>query len=228
MMVGSLEDRAVAQVRAVLADARAIVCDFDGTLVDSNPIKWRAFERCFTDLPAPLRESAWTYCRRHHHTPRGEKFRHVYEQILQQPYTAEIAQRLERQFEEHTTAAIIRAPEIPGAGAFLASMGRSCLVAVLSSTPHELLRQIIEARGWATHVGLMRGAPVRKADWLRQLCATQGYPGHAVVVFGDMAEDAVAAHEAGCRFVGIGTGPFATALAVLSNFLGLLGACGTA
>src|SRR3989338_725479 len=186
--------------RELLVRARAIVLDFDGTLVDSNPIKYRAFERCFADT-GPQRDAVLAYCLGHHHVPRGEKFRYVYERILQQPYTPEIARRLHRQFEAETTEAIIHASVRPGADEFLAGLDRSRVVALLSSTPHEILLRILEGRGWQHYFHQVRGAPVDKAMWLLRFREQQHLAGSDVVVFGDADEDGVSARAAGCRFV---------------------------
>ena len=174
--------------------------DFDGTLVDSNPIKRRAFERCFADLEE-RRDDVLAYCLGHHHVPRGEKFRHVYEAILGRPYTETVAADLHERFEAATTQQIIEAPEIPGAGAFLRRVHGRYLTAVLSSTPEAVLRDILRRRGWQHWFSVVQGAPVHKATWLKAFGETRGLEGREVVLFGDTAEDAAAADEAGCAFL---------------------------
>lgn len=197
-------DRAGAELPAVdvVWRARALVFDFDGTLVDSNPIKWRAFEGCFEEFPE-YRKRILEYCHAHDHTPRGEKFRHVYETILGRPYTADTEAMLHRRFEAATTAQIAAAPAIAGAEEMLALAGARCGTALLSSTPQGALEQIVGARGWARYFEVVRGAPVDKASWLKQFRHDRDLGGDAVVVFGDSPEDAAAAGEAGCAFIGV-------------------------
>lgn len=203
--------------------ARALVFDFDGTLVDSNAIKHRAFERCFADAPAARREAIAAYCRGSHHTPRWEKFRHVYEQILKRPYTFELQEKLLRRFDIETTRPIARAPEIPGASRFLAQAARTHVTALLSSTPQEALLDILDRRGWRGHFQTVQGAPVNKTKWLARWRATQGYGGDEVVFFGDTAEDARAAQRAGCVFVGVANQDLRDeAVQVLEDFTGMV------
>jgi phosphoglycolate phosphatase-like HAD superfamily hydrolase len=182
--------------------ARALVFDFDGTLVDSGPIKRRAFEACFSEFP-DHREEILTYCLGHHAVPRGDKFSHVYERILRLPYTEAIAVSLSERFRALTTEQIAAAPEIPCALRFLRSVRRACLTALLSTTPHETLLEILGRRGWADLFTTIRGAPVVKGAWLRTWRKSHGFEADAVVFFGDTEEDAAAAATGGCAFVAV-------------------------
>lgn len=187
----------------LISGARALVFDFDGTLVDSNPIKWRAFEVCFRDFPDRLPEIL-AYCRSFNHTPRDVKFRSVYETILRRPYGPDVEKALLKRFERETTEQIIEAAEIPGAEEFLRSACRTHVTAVLSSTPSEPLRTILERRGWTGYFKWIQGAPVDKARWLRELHSRKGIPMDSILFFGDTVEDRDAALQSGCRFVHVG------------------------
>lgn len=187
-------------IRALARRARAWVFDFDGTLVDSNAIKLRGFDVCFASFPEHG-ERIRTYCYGNRHTPRGEKFRYVYERILQRPYTAEAETHLHKIYEEATTQQVCRAPEIPGAERFLKSAGPQRITAVLSTTPDAVLRTILKARGWEPYFSEIRGAPVHKARWLRNFQKRHALGPEDLLFFGDTAEDAGAAQEAGWRFI---------------------------
>jgi phosphoglycolate phosphatase-like HAD superfamily hydrolase len=209
-----------AEITRQLADTRCWVFDFDGTLVDSEAIKWAGFEAAFADAPE-RREEILAYCRGQHGVIRTEKFRHVYETMLGQPYTAQIEASLQRRFESTTTARIIEAPEIPGSDEFLRRASRSRPLALLSTTPHEILAQIVNGRGWAELFGQVRGAPVRKAEWLVEFSKAAGQAPDQVLMFGDTVEDAEAAAQAGCRFVGVGRALVGSGLPVIADFRSL-------
>ena len=190
-------------VKEMLRAARGLVFDFDGTLVDSNPIKRKAFEACFEGFPK--REEILSYCLNHHPIPRGEKFRHVIEDILAMPYTSEWERKLNQRFEELTTTQIVQAPALQGVEPFLRRAQRSHRCAVLSSTPHEILCAILRRRGWAELFYVIRGAPVVKEDWLKEFARDQSFPPPNLIFFGDTAEDAASAKEAGCGFIQVDT-----------------------
>ena len=187
---------------SVVEQASALIFDFDGTLVDSNPIKRQAFRRCFEDFPNHLGQIL-DYCYANNHIPRWEKFRYVYEKLLKLPYTDQVESNLLRRFELETTEQIIAAPALPGAEEFLK---RACIthsLGILSSTPQEILLEILRRRGWVNLFEWIQGAPVHKARWLTRFQLEQGFPGHQVLFFGDTPEDEQSAQESGCSFVRI-------------------------
>lgn len=193
----------VSALGARLARAEVMIFDFDGTLVVSNDIKWQAFEAVFQDFPERLPEIL-RYCRGANHTVRGAKFRHVYEEILHRPYTQQIDAALHQTFDALTTAAIVDAPEIPGAGQFLSSLRGHKTTGVLSSTPHDVLITILERRGWRQYFDIVQGAPNDKAVWLGAYARAQGLSRDAAVFFGDTPEDRLAAERAAWDFINVG------------------------
>lgn len=198
-----------------------MVLDFDGTLVDSNPIKMRGFEAVFADFPERL-PKIMAYCQGGPETPRGQKFKHVYEVILGRALTAAARKRLEEKFAEATTEAIVRAGEIPGAGAFLRRAAKRYLTTLLSTTPHDILLEIIARRGWRRYFSVVRGAPVNKAEWLRLFLVQHSLEPSEVIFFGDALEDADAAAAAKCGFIGVGAAAFAgLGLPFIKDFTGI-------
>ena len=187
-------------MKGMLEGSRALLFDFDGTLVDSNRIKWKAFEACFNRFPE-RREEILAYCRANNHTTRYEKFRWVYEKILRLPYGPERERELSGIFESRSTEQIIEAPEIPGAEGFLRSRKGKHVLGLLSSTPHPILLEILSRRGWSGYFDVIQGAPVDKAEFLRRFLVERGIRADEAVFFGDTLEDAQAAKEAGWKFV---------------------------
>lgn len=191
-----------ALIRQAVQSSKAIVFDFDGTLVDSNEIKRRGFDYAFAEYPermAQIRE----YCYSFNHTIRSEKFRYVTERILGLQYTPELDKLFHERYAAFTTDSVANAPEIPGAGAFLASL-TAHRTALLSSTPTAILMEILDRRGWRAFFSEVQGAPINKAAWLKDFQRRVGCCPEELLFFGDTDEDAQSAQHAGCTFVRVG------------------------
>lgn len=211
-------------LRVLMRRAKTFVFDFDGRLVGSNDIKWHGFDVTFAEFSDYLDEIRH-YCQRWHHIQREEKFRYVYEQILRLPYTPEIAAVLHQRFSAATTRQIIEAPEVPGAGQLLAQLSGDRMTLLLSSTPHQVLLTIVEARGWREWFNVIQGAPVDKRVWLQAFRSQADFSKEEVVFFGDTAEDAQAAQAADCTFIVIGSDrSYESAVASLPHFIDLVAA----
>ena len=182
-------------LRAKIAEVDLLVFDFDGTLVDSNAIKINAFAKCFSEYEDRL-EDIMSYCRENHHTSRFEKCRHVFTHILKLPYTKDLEKKLLTRYENETTEQVIAASEIAGALAFVAKSAERGPLAILSSTPHDVLLTLLKKRRIDPYFQVIQGSPVIKADWLGRLEKT-------ALFFGDTKEDRCAAEKAGVPFVGV-------------------------
>lgn len=179
-----------------------MVFDFDGTLVDSNKIKISAFASCFADYPQHL-DVIMEYCSGHHHTPREVKFRHVFENILRKPFSADRKANLLKQYAQETTNKVIAAEEIEGATAFVKKIREQKRIALLSSTPHSVLLYILQERGLRDLFDMVQGAPVDKTNWLRALKGKENLENEEVLFFGDAREDYYSAQKADIPFVAI-------------------------
>ena len=210
----------IKDIKTALEQAKALVFDFDGTLVDSNPIKLGAFDKCFIDYPQHF-EAIMAYCKNNHPVHRHIKFRHVFEKILKMPYTPEIEKRMLDLYDLETTQKVIEAPEIPGATKFLDKFAPGREIAVLSSTPHDTLHTILEKRGLKKYFTKIQGAPVYKTDWLKQFLTEQVFKKDEVLFFGDSADDAQASENVGIPFVAVGETKLSKATYHIVNFEGL-------
>lgn len=179
----------------------AVVFDFDGTLVDSAPAKYRAFFDIFPGDDAIQRVVADVLRldpdgSRHAVIPRmGALMR---EQGIELSGTD--SDRISA-YGETVLKAVAACPALARAEEALQLARRSGKVHVSSNTPQEPLRDLLDRRGWLKLIDGVHGYPSRKSDTLRAVVAQTGGDAARVLTVGDGPSDEEAARAIGCPFV---------------------------
>jgi phosphoglycolate phosphatase-like HAD superfamily hydrolase len=187
---------------------RCLVFDFDGTLVDSNHVKDRAFFDVFDGLNA--RQEVEEVLREQTDLDRGGIVAEVLRrlelggQLPRECDAGALAQQLVEEYGRLADEAVNRAAEIPGATAALRHLNGRHLMYVASATPEDALRRAVTTRGWSGFFEGVYGRPSRKPEILRRICAAHALTGHAVAMIGDRSADRDAARALGCHFIGVG------------------------
>jgi phosphoglycolate phosphatase-like HAD superfamily hydrolase len=185
---------------------RCVVFDFDGVLVDSNAVKRQAYSDIFSGwgqsgataveavLRADTEDDRFGVIRaillRLPDPPRGEELNRQVE---------EYAGRYNAICEEHAALC----PEIGGASAVLNRLARSHSLYVISATPQDPLRRVVERRGWSPYFREVLGRPATKQENLARVMQRERIDGSRIVFVGDGRRDLEAARDSGCRFVGV-------------------------
>ena len=184
-------------------DIKVVVFDFDGTLVDSAPIKTEAF----AELYRPYGDEIAEEVRRRHLAAEGVsrfvKFREWHTELLGRDVDDEVAGRLSAEFDRLVEARIVRAPEIAGAHGALAALTGKLPLYIASATPEASLRRIVEERGMSGFFVGVHGIPTSKFDVLERVAATHRCDRSQVLMVGDAESDRQAAEQAGTSFVGV-------------------------
>ena len=184
-------------------DIWVVVFDFDGTLVDSAPIKTEAF----AELYRPFGDEIAEEVRRRHLAAEGVsrfvKFREWHSELLGLDVDDEIEGRLSAEFDRLVEARIVRAPEIAGAHGALAALTGKLPLYIASATPEASLRRIVEERGMSGFFVGVHGTPTSKFDVLVSVAAAHRCDRSQVLMVGDAESDQEAAEQAGTSFVGV-------------------------
>ena len=181
---------------------KVIVFDFDGTLIDSNPLKYEAYFELF-----PKDE---------YH---AQTIREVLAKIFEESrfiILKEILQRiggntgidLERKvgefagrYNDIVLAGAKTCPEKPGAQKTLAALAQQCKLYLSSTTPDAALKEIIHHRNWTSYFVDIFGYPHEKSQTIQHIMEREKVESSQVLVVGDGESDRKSAAENGCPFV---------------------------
>ena len=196
-------------------EIKVLVFDFDGTLVDSNQVKYDAYFDLF---------------------PRDERHADVIRDVLRTDFEAsryvilakildrlgvaptQRAERVQALAEQYNTLALAGVKTCPvchGAEAVLQAFQFTYAVYLSSTTPADALREIVAFREWTGYFREIFGHPRQKAATLREILQREHVQPENVLVVGDGESDRHAAQETGCRFFNVKQHPLTALLAQL-------------
>lgn len=178
---------------------KAIVLDFDGTLIDSCDVKDKAFMELFRHTSRL--DEIMRYHKAHSAVIRYEKFRYITEEILGQVYTKEIGGLLSEKFSRYVYERSLKCPFIDGAVEFLDYFYGVAPIYLASINPAEELERMLDVRGLRRYFKEVYAHPWAKKDAAREIAVSEGLSGGEVVFIGDTLEDYNAASDAGAFFV---------------------------
>jgi len=185
----------------------AFFFDFDGVLADSVEVKTRAFAKLFEPYGPEVVSKVVQHHRRHGGMTRVDKFRHYYSEYLGKTLREEEITDLCRQFSELVVDKVVAAPEIKGAEAFLKCWCARLQCFVISATPVDEIRQIVDRRALGQYFKEVLGAPFSKEANLGLILDKYNLEPHRCLFFGDAESDYKAAQIQAFDFLAILPGP---------------------
>ena len=180
---------------------KVIALDFDGTLVESNHIKDRAFETIFSEWPEH-KEAMLEWHRSRNTIDRREKFRYFVEKVLCQWGDEELINQLTDKFTELTRQAIVNCPMVAGAQNFLDEHLNKAPLFLISATPQNELDEILERRGLRRYFKRTYGAPINKVAVLKKIMIDKKASPNEMLYIGDSLEDQLVAESLSIHFIG--------------------------
>jgi len=181
-------------------DLKVIAMDFDGTLVESNHIKDRAFETIFSEWPEHKKSMMeWHY--KHNAIDRREKFRYFVEDVL---FLSDdkLIEELTMRFSGLTKQSVIACPFVKGTLHFLDYIKDWSINYLVSATPQKELNDIIYNRGLKKFFKKVYGAPIDKVEILKKIMTNEKVSINEILYIGDSPEDQDAAEILGINFIG--------------------------
>jgi len=181
---------------------KVIVFDFDGTLVQSNELKYNAYFQILKDNEY-TREVIRKVLETSFESSRFE----ILEEIANIIYANERAEhiseqvmRLSQYYNEIVLEGAKKCPEMPGANKILDILSASYSLFLSSTTPEVELKKIIQYRGWEKYFKNIYGYPHTKIETLRTIIETERVCYDDILVVGDGVSDRLSAEKYGISF----------------------------
>lgn len=183
---------------------QAVFFDFDGVIADSATVKVRAFAALFAAYGPAVQEAVIRYHLDNGGMPRHQKIRHCFAAFAGHLPTDAELDRAGQTFSQLVLDEVIAAPLIPGALATLCRLQQAAIPAfVVSGTPGEEMRLIVERKGLGSYFLEVHGSPLAKPALLADILNRHGYIPNQCLFIGDALADYRAAVATGLRFLGI-------------------------
>ena len=180
---------------------KVLALDFDGTLVESNKIKDKAFESIFGEWPEH-RDAMMQWHFANNTMVRQDKFRYFVEVVLRQQGDDELIEKLTKRFSELSYKAIVNCSMVDGAQEFLNTFRNKVQMFLISATPHNELRKILKARLLTRYFKEIQGGPINKVEVLKKIISDKKISPDEMLYIGDSPEDLQAAKTLGSHFIG--------------------------
>ncbi len=182
----------------------AVFFDFDGVIAASIEVKVRAFATLFAPYGPAVQEAVIRYHRDNGGMPRQVKLRHCYEVIAARPIDDQELAQMGQTFAGLVLEEVVAAPLIAGALSTLQQLQETGVPAfVVSGTPHDEMRRIVERKGLQPYFTEVHGSPRTKTEIVGEILARLHYHPDQCLFIGDALADYRAASETGLQFLGI-------------------------
>ncbi|MFQ5787435.1 MAG: HAD family hydrolase [Thermodesulfobacteriota bacterium] len=180
---------------------KVIFFDFDGVIVESVDIKTNAFAELFEQEGGDIVKKVVDYHLKNTGVSRYEKFRYIYEEILNSPLTENEFKILCDKFANLVVESVIKAPYVKGIKEFLENYSARYKCFVVSATPQKEIEEIIQKRNISHFLKAVYGAPTKKSDAVKEVRMQENIDSHDAVYIGDALSDYEAATSNAVKFI---------------------------
>ncbi len=182
---------------------KTVIFDFDGVIADSVDIKTRAFAHLFRHHPQNVIDAVVKYHLENGGQSRYVKFKHYYDNILKFEYTDAIGEKLADEFSKFVFDEVVKSKYIKGAREFIETRHKDYFFFIVSGTPDEEMKSIVEKKGLAPYFKEVCGTPNKKSEWVKIILEKYNLLPSETVFIGDALDDYKGANANGCRFIGV-------------------------
>ena len=147
----------------------AVFFDFDGVLVDSTETKTNAYKDLFDQSHPAIVSDIIDHHRQHGGISRVEKIKYAFRHLIDEPYSEELVDEYARRYSELVFESVVRARWVPGAESFVHTYHQTLPLFIISGTPEEELREVVERRNMSPYFRELLGSPIKQPVHIRSL-----------------------------------------------------------
>lgn len=189
---------------------KTVVFDFDGVLVDSEPLKTAGFRRIFSDFNEPVPEEIIATAMEKFSAGRGNRFDIIRETLRvsrgAEPTEEEVKTYVAR-YGAGVDEAIRSLSVSPESHDALGALAARFPLYVNSNTPEQPVQETVQRLGLGGYFKKVLGTPNTKVENLKAIAALESATPEEMVFVGDGEADYNAAVQFGCRFIPFGAFP---------------------
>jgi len=168
---------------------QAIAFDFDGVLAESVEVKTRAYARLFDSESEKAVSQFVDYHIKNGGISRFEKIKMFYRDILRRPLDDKLFQELVLRFSKLVVEEVVAAPWVEGALGFLNQNEKQYKFFIVSGTPEDELKTIVDRREMGHFFDAVRGSPKDKVTLLTEIMGKYDLKPEKIVFVGDADTD---------------------------------------
>jgi len=180
---------------------RVIIFDFDGVIAESNNVKTEAFVKLFADYPEEVRGAVKRFHLENGGMSRFEKFRYIYANFLKEALSEKKFNELCIGFNRLVLDGVVNSPMADGVEEFLLRNRDKYDMYIVSGTPQDEIKTIVERRMLDKYFSGVYGSPETKKRLIQLILRENNYNPEEAVYLGDSINDYEGAEAAGVEFV---------------------------
>ena len=181
---------------------KVIFWDFDGVLMDSNPVRDLGFERVLSEFPKEQVNQLLAFHQANGGLSRYVKFRYFFEEIRKEPITEDEiliwAERFSLIMKELLVNSALLIEETMN---FVKENQGKFIMHITSGSDQNELRYLCQSMGVDHFFHSIHGSPKTKKEWVKELIELHGYNKEEYVLIGDSYNDFEAAEFSGIPFI---------------------------
>ena len=180
---------------------KTIFFDFDGVLAESVEVKTQAFRKLYLPYGEEIAQIVVNHHLQNGGISRFEKFKIYHQEWLNVQLDNIGMEKITLQFSNFVLEGVVNSTEVKGAFDFLEQNKENFQYYIITGTPTEEMKIILEKRNMDCFFKGVYGSPTKKTDWSEYIIGKEGLDRKSIVFIGDALADYEAAQNSSINFI---------------------------